>query len=172
MSLSNSDRKKVISRISNILLNIGSDLDFINHLSIEIEDLVFKIIIQQCEEDNRKDLLIKRYSTYIGNIMTNLDPLSSANEGNQSIAYSLIKGDITPDIIVYMTPFELNPKRSEYEYNKIQARLNSKIEKKYIKNMKCKYCDAYKITCSEIQTRSLDEPKTIFYECDQCNRRW
>lgn len=37
---------------------------------------------------------------------------------------------------------------------------------------KCKKCKTYKTTYYEMQTRSADEPMTVFVTCHKCDSRW
>ena len=51
--------------------------------------------------------------------------------------------------------------------------LDNKVTKEVEVSLKiftCKYCGAKDHTYKEVQTRSIDEPKTIFCTCNQCGR--
>jgi DNA-directed RNA polymerase subunit M/transcription elongation factor TFIIS len=71
-----------------------------------------------------------------------------------------------------MESYQLNPAQSAITRAELQRRKESKIEKKYIKFRKCKFCNQEKVSFYELQTRSLDEPKTMFFECDNCDNTW
>ena len=45
-------------------------------------------------------------------------------------------------------------------------------DKDYKGLFKCGRCRGYKTTFYQMQTRSADEPMTVFVTCHTCNRRW
>lgn len=164
------NREKVMNMLISICLNSCSDLQKITHVVKEIEMLCYKKADEQCKFDGRDDLFKERYSSAIGDIATNLDPISSSS--SKWLINALMSGEITPDKIIKMKTYELNPERSAAELKKVNGRLNSKIERKVMENKTCRFCGAKKVYWFEQQIRSLDEPKTKFYECDECDRSW
>jgi len=39
-------------------------------------------------------------------------------------------------------------------------------------NVHCKYCKGKNVTCRLLQTRSVDEGMSAFYNCSDCKKRW
>lgn len=38
--------------------------------------------------------------------------------------------------------------------------------------IRCKFCKEHSVNYTQKQTRSADEPMTLFYACSACDRRW
>ena len=45
-------------------------------------------------------------------------------------------------------------------------------EKSISSSLQCSKCKQYKVSYSQAQTRSADEPMTTFCECMSCGKRW
>ena len=84
-------------------------------------------------------------------------------------------GEILPQNIAFMTHQEMNPERwKELIEQKIVRDSN-----KYNNNLQsstdmftCKKCKGKRCTYFELQTRSADEPATIFVNCLDCGKNW
>lgn len=60
----------------------------------------------------------------------------------------------------------VTPKKSEAVGDDEELRFAAKCEKK------CSGCGCEEAMFIEMQTRSADEPMTIFYQCTVCRRTW
>lgn len=38
--------------------------------------------------------------------------------------------------------------------------------------VKCRKCNSYRLKNAELQSRSLDEKSTVYYECESCKYKW
>ena len=56
--------------------------------------------------------------------------------------------------------------------NKIKALIVEKEESKEEGAYKCSECHSKNTIQQEMQTRSADEPMTIFITCQNCGKRW
>lgn len=64
----------------------------------------------------------------------------------------------------------LNPKKWQ---NIQDLRLPKNIKKEKVKGLyKCKKCHSFYTTFTTAQTRSADEPASIFIYCNECEYRW
>lgn len=87
----------------------------------------------------------------------------------------IINGELTMQQISGMTHYEMDPSKWQVLIDKKKA-----IEaNKYNQNMKattdmftCKKCKSKRCTHYELQTRSADEPATIFVTCLDCGKNW
>ena len=84
-------------------------------------------------------------------------------------------GEITPQEIAFLTHQELNPGR----WKELIERKMKRDESKFNTNIQastdmftCKKCKSKKCTYYELQTRSADEPATIFITCLDCGKHW
>jgi transcription elongation factor S-II len=83
--------------------------------------------------------------------------------------------EIKPENVAFMTHQELNPEHwKEYIERKIK-----RDSSKYTTNIEastdmftCKKCKSKKCTYYELQTRSADEPTTVFITCLDCGKHW
>ena len=83
--------------------------------------------------------------------------------------------EVKPENVAFMTHQELNPEHwKEYIERKIK-----RDSSKYTTNIEastdmftCKKCKSKKCTYYELQTRSADEPTTVFITCLDCGKHW
>jgi len=85
------------------------------------------------------------------------------------------KQDITPQSVAFMTHQEFRP---DHWHNLIQRKIKRDASK-YVDNTQastdmftCKKCRSKRCTYYELQTRSADEPATIFVTCLDCGKHW
>ncbi len=83
--------------------------------------------------------------------------------------------EITPVSLAFMTHQEMNPEMWRKHIEKKIMRDASK----YTNNIQastdmftCRKCKSKKCTYYELQTRSADEPATIFITCLSCGKNW
>jgi DNA-directed RNA polymerase subunit M/transcription elongation factor TFIIS len=88
---------------------------------------------------------------------------------------SIIKGDIDPKLVAFMTHQDINPAR----WNEIIKRKTIRDESKLSNGVKantslytCKKCKSKNCTFYEAQTRSADEASTIFVTCLNCGKNF
>ena len=110
-------------------------------------------------------------------VLIYMDKLRSIylNIGRKELQDGLASGEILPQDIAFMTHQEMHPehwrpliekkmKRDESKYNtNIQASTDM---------FTCKRCKSKRCTYYELQTRSADEPATIFVSCLDCGKHW
>ncbi len=97
------------------------------------------------------------------------------NMKNKKILDSLISGDLKPQVFAFMTHQEMNPehwkelieKKSVIDANKYDTKLVSNTDMFTCSKCKSKNCQYY-----TMQTRSADEPETIFISCLDCGKHW
>ncbi|KAF1986160.1 transcription elongation factor-like protein s-ii [Aulographum hederae CBS 113979] len=99
------------------------------------------------------------------------------NKSNPQLRVRVFSGEITPDRFVHMTHEELKSAERKAEEAKIQKEnLNNSMvaqeEKSISASLTCGKCHQKKVSYSQAQTRSADEPMTTFCECMNCGNRW
>jgi transcription elongation factor S-II len=84
-------------------------------------------------------------------------------------------GDITPQTVVFMTHQEMNPDHwrtlIEQKVKRDANKFNKKVQAS-TDMFTCKKCRSKECTYYELQTRSADEPATIFVTCLTCGKNW
>ena len=92
----------------------------------------------------------------------------------------VLKGELKTSQLVNLSPQGLWPggphakmteKIADKEMLKQHAS-NILNDPEYKGLFRCNRCKSYKTTYYEMQTRSADEPMTVFITCHNCNSRW
>ena len=97
------------------------------------------------------------------------------NLKNVELLASLKSEELSPKTLAFMTHQEMDPQHwKEMIEQKIKRDAN-----KYSTNIEamtemftCKKCKSKRCTYYELQTRSADEPSTIFISCLDCGKHW
>lgn len=140
--------------------------------SINLEKGIFNYAIQ--EANFRK--IVKKWENAPFTQLY-LDRLRSVylNLKNADLVNALTSGEITPQTLAFMTHQEMNPERWKEAIDRKIKRNASK----YTTNMEastdmftCRKCKSKRCTYYELQTRSADEPATVFITCLDCGKHW
>jgi transcription elongation factor S-II len=112
------------------------------------------------------------YKAQIRSLFQNLKMKPNAN-----LRQDVYSGAISPQTFVAMTTEDLKSaeKKAEdkaLEKENMNAAMTAKEEKAISTTMQCGKCKAFKVSYSQAQTRSADEPLTTFCECVSCGHRW
>ena len=106
-------------------------------------------------------------------IYANLLPTSYV--GNTRLIMRLARQEFLPHQIAFMSPLELCPERWQDildERERIKE-LQTEVEKQqYSTLFYCRKCHQRKTTYYQMQTRSADEPMTVFITCQVCHNKW
>jgi transcription elongation factor S-II len=164
--ISNPDsfRKNIVEKIKTILID--------EKISINLEKGIFNYAIK--EATNHKIIkkwenpnFVQIYVVRLRSIFINLK--------NQELLQQVKTGEITPQTLAFMTHQEMNPKI----WKKLIDEKIKKDANKFTNNTQastdmftCKKCKGKKCTYYELQTRSADEPATIFVTCLDCGKNW
>lgn len=108
------------------------------------------------------------YKSKLLDIYNNLDT-NNTNLNNQTLNISVSTNKIDPYYLAFMKPEQLHPANwsSVLERKRIIEETNNK---QYVSNIyKCYKCGDRKCTTMQLQTRSADEPSTIFITCITCH---
>jgi len=97
---------------------------------------------------------------------------------NPGVLAKVRAGDMTPVKLVDAKPYELYPELWEAAFEKA-ARYRLNFEENLMRDkdapdgaFTCSKCKSKKTVFYEMQTRSADEPMTVFIQCLSCRRRW
>ncbi|KAL3958857.1 hypothetical protein ACCO45_007019 [Purpureocillium lilacinum] len=108
------------------------------------------------------------------------DPLLFSNlktKSNKELGPRVMSGDISPDKFAVMTDEELKSedqrkKDIELEKENMKKAQVPMAEKSISDSLECSRCKKKKVSYTQAQTRSADEPMTTFCECMNCGHRW
>lgn len=163
-------RASIVNKINKLIKN--------NSISTNLERGIFNYTVREAGKrkivkkwDNK--YFVTLYIDKLRNIYLNLDCKSSLN--NKSLIKSLKKGDFKPHELAFMKPHELF---KEQWQKLIDAKIERDINATKVSysastdEFTCKRCKKNNCTYYEMQTRSADEPMTIFVTCKECANRW
>ena len=139
--------------------------------SLNLEKGIFNYSLKEADQrkivkkwDNKQ--FIQIYVDRLRSIMINLkgDILNQINEGT-----------IKPHIVAFMTHQELSPERwatmidtkTKRDKNKFETNMSAATDV-----FTCRKCKGNQCTYYQMQTRSADEPMTIYISCCLCGNRW
>jgi hypothetical protein len=165
-SISNPDsfRSNIRAKISHI---IGDE-----KISTNLEIAIYNYAIK---EANSRKIIKKWDNPYF--VQLYVDRLRSIymNLKNAELLEQLKSGEIAPQTLAFMTHQEMNNGR----WSKLIEQKIKRDANKFTTNVQastdmftCKKCRSKKCTYYELQTRSADEPATIFVTCLDCGKHW
>lgn len=170
--------KEIRGKIINKLKEIFSGTKMTEKKIISIEKSIKNYSVLQgnskgisCKWDNKSFLRI--YSDKARQLLMNLDRNCDSIK-NKGLYKKVISGKINTKDLVGLTPEELYPahwKKLRQEFNEKETVLET-FKPKFSTEFKCGKCKQKKTTHYSVQTRSSDEPSTIFVECVNCGNRW
>ncbi len=107
------------------------------------------------------------YEDKIESVCANID-INNSRIANMSLKPSLISGNINPYFVAFLSPEQLHPERWKDILNKKASIENRNNNIKVSNIYKCHKCGSRETKTSQMQTRSADEPMTIFVTCLVC----
>ncbi|KAH8703580.1 transcription elongation factor S-II [Talaromyces proteolyticus] len=114
----------------------------------------------------------EQYKTKIRSLFQNLK-----NKSNPQLRQRLLSNEVTPEKFVKMTHDELKSDARREADKKIQKEnmdkaMVAQAERSISSSLQCGKCGQRKVTYTEAQTRSADEPMTLFCTCLNCGKSW
>lgn len=157
-------RENVCSKIEKMIEN--------KTISTNLEKGIFNYTIK---EANSKKIVKKWENECFVQIY--IDRLRSIyfNLKNTDILSQLKTKELTPQTVAFMTHQEFAPEKWQQLIDKKTKRDLTKFTNNIEAStdmFTCKKCKSNRCTYYELQTRSADEPSTIFVTCLDCGKRW
>jgi DNA-directed RNA polymerase subunit M/transcription elongation factor TFIIS len=136
-----------------------------------LEKAIFNYAIK---EATKKKIIKKWENPFFAQIYT--DRLRTIHRNlNKEIIAAIKSGELTPQQFAFMTHQEMNPEHwAELIQQKVKrdaSKFNTNIEAS-TDMYTCKKCRSKRCTYYEMQTRSADEPATIFVTCLDCGKHF
>ena len=141
-------------------------------LSINMEKGIYNYTIK---EANSRKIVKKWENAHFAQIYVDRFRSIFINLKNQELLQQIKNKEVAPQAVAFMTHQEFMPERwAELIKQKIK-----RDAAKYTMNIEastdmftCKKCKSKKCTYYELQSRSADEPATIFVTCLDCGKHW
>lgn len=137
-----------------------------------VNDVLNKAIEVELAAHSHFKGVTKEYREKLRSLFSNLKVKS-----NRQLGVNVMEGKITPARFVVMTHEELKSEEQRKKEDALQQENMKKAqvpmaEKSISDALKCGKCGQKKVSYSQAQTRSADEPMTTFCECTVCGNRW
>lgn len=166
---------RIITNSEEFRKNIINKLEDIINDDVKSQNLEKGIYNYSIKEANNKKIIKKWDNPYF--VQLYLDRLKSIfiNLKNKNLLLRLQTDDISPQILAYMTHQEMNEERwktlleqkMKRDANKFTTNIQARTDM-----FTCRKCKSKRCTYYELQTRSADEPATIFVTCLDCGKNW
>jgi transcription elongation factor S-II len=118
-------------------------------------------------------IFIEIYREIVRSVFSNIHPDSPVK--NKRLLTRVSEGEFPLDTIPSMTSYEMFPEKW-FELRDKQLQREQKIlegnKSRATDQFKCRRCSKRECTYYELQTRSADEPMTIFITCLNCGKEW
>ena len=174
----NNEKKEIRNNIIKILKTIFNKMD--NKLDMylnELEREIYNYTIDKCIEKNVvptwNQIFINLYINKARSLYTNLIPNNYIH--NKRLLGRLLKYEFSPKNLVNMSHQDLFPEHwkelIDEKSNREKALYETKKEA-MTDQFKCRKCGSRETAYYEMQTRSADEPMTIFITCLNDDSRW
>jgi len=165
------ESQKEIERIDKLIL--GLNVDSFPEI---IEKSIYNFTIKEAREKRIERLWSNRQFSFLYKknyikVYSNL----KLNRNSQFVMNKLKYGYWEPGNIITMTHEELFPDLWEdliLQNKKKMDLLSEENKQEGTSQFKCGRCKKNNCTYFQLQTRSADEPMTVFVTCLECNNRW
>lgn len=163
---------------SHIATLIKDHVDMVDSMQIDLEKGMYNASIQEakrrgvrCHWENPDFSEI--YKSVARRCLANLNPAQYL--GNQRLLDRLKDGEFPAHQIPFMTARELYPEHWQQLADEQLKRETTMLDgnpEEGSDMFKCKKCGKARTRYWEMQTRSADEPMTIFIRCLNCGKEW
>ncbi len=121
----------------------------------------------------KSPIFIEIYRQIIRSVLSNIHPDSPVK--NPRLLSRILDGEFTLYELPSLTSYEMFPEKW-FELRDKQLQREQKIlegnKSRATDQFKCRRCGKRECTYYELQTRSADEPMTIFVTCLNCGKEW
>ena len=144
-------------------------------LAAKVESAIWNAILQSFAAHERYWGNAKfkyRYTQKVLSIAFNV-----CHPQNPQLGQRVRDGDLPPKMLVRMHHYEMFPAKwqpifERMAHRALRRQLTVDIDKVPEGMLQCGACKSKKTTFTEMQTRSADEPMTVFALCLSCGKRW
>jgi|UniRef100_A0A6C0IRE7 DNA-directed RNA polymerase subunit M/transcription elongation factor TFIIS len=166
---------KTVSNPNKFRANLKEKLNIVvedENITSNVETSIFNYAL---DESDRRKLIKKWDNPRFVEIYLNRFRSIYINLKNTAFLEQIKNKEITGKTLERLTHYEMDPERwSELIDKKIKreaSKFNTNIQAS-TDMFTCRKCKSKKCTYYELQTRSADEPATIFVTCLDCGKNW
>ena len=145
---------------------------------LSLERSIFEVTFEHAQKNYiplswRSPLFGEAYRQTLRSVLSNIHPKSPVN--NPRLLRRVIEGEFPLSRIPTLTSYEMYPENWFELKDKLVQREQKILEgnkSRASDQFKCRRCHKRECTYYELQTRSADEPMTIFITCLNCGKEW
>jgi transcription elongation factor S-II len=166
-------RRNLQQKFEELFVTLESSPEKRTSLAINIEKSVYNFAIRESKLKKvlckwESPLFVQIYLSRLRSILWNL-------ETNHELLQMIHTDEINPEMLSKMTHQEFQPE----QWKEMIERKTMRDASKFSDNMQastdmftCRKCKSKRCTYYEMQTRSADEPATVFITCLNCGKNW
>ena len=140
------------------------------NISEDIEKGIFEFALNYVKTHGYPDHFFQlTYNDKLHDLLLNLDVNNKKIE-NKTLLPNLLSGNISGQIVAFLNMYQLHPMRWKNIIDKNNLRDDTISKVNTTDEYKCARCGERKHIYYITQTRSIDEPATIFYTCTICRK--
>jgi DNA-directed RNA polymerase subunit M/transcription elongation factor TFIIS len=144
----------------------------------ELERAIFEVTFTHAQRTYiplnwRSPIFCEAYRQTLRMVFSNIHPKSPVN--NQRLLRRVKDGEFPLSELPSLTSYEMYPENWFALKDKLLQREQKILEgnkSRATDQFKCRRCQKRECTYYELQTRSADEPMTIFITCLNCGKEW
>jgi transcription elongation factor S-II len=166
-------RQNLQQKIGELFLSMEIEPEKLTSTAINIEKSIYNFAIR---ESKMKKVLCKWESPLFVQIyLSRLRSLLWNLESSLELRQIIVSGEITPEMLSKMNHQEFQPEQWKEMIERKMMRDASKFSDNTQAStdmFTCRKCKSKRCTYYEMQTRSADEPATVFITCLNCGKNW
>jgi len=166
-------RRNIQQKIGELFVSLETNSEKMNAIAINIEKGIYNFSIR---ESKLKKILCKwEYQPFVLIYIARLRSVLWNLESNLELRQMIHSGEITMDMLSKMTHQEFQPEQWKEMIERKMMRDASKFSDNTQAStdmFTCRKCKSKRCTYYEMQTRSADEPATVFITCLNCGKNW
>ena len=151
---------------------------FLSEDILALEKAIFEVTFDHAQKNYiplnwRAPLFCEAYRQTLRSVLSNIHPKSPVN--NLRLLRRVQEGEFPLSALPTLTPYEMYPENWFMLKDKLVQREQKILEgnkSRATDQFKCRRCQKRECTYYELQTRSADEPMTIFITCLNCGKEW
>jgi DNA-directed RNA polymerase subunit M/transcription elongation factor TFIIS len=144
----------------------------------KLEQNIFEVTIDNAHKNYilcnwKSQQFCELYRQIVRSILSNIHPESPVK--NPRLLTRILEGEFSLYSIPFMTSYDMYPEKWFALKDKLLQREQKILEgnkSRATDQFKCRRCNKRECTFYELQTRSADEPMTIFITCLNCGKEW
>jgi len=166
-------RTNIQQKIGELFLSLETNPEILTSIAMNVEKGIYNFAIR---ESKMKKVLCKWESQpFVQIYLSRLRSLLWNLESNLELRQMIQSGEITAEILSKMTHQEFQPEQWKEMIERKMMRDASKFSDNTQAStdmFTCRKCKSKRCTYYEMQTRSADEPATVFITCLNCGKNW